>query len=85
MTVEEITLVALSRATEDVESDPVLQTLKGAQAARAARLHELRAAAATVVAMGTYYVARARTTVASYGGVTLGLLGLLAIAAAIIP
>jgi len=84
MTVEEVTLVALSRATEDAESDDLLQTLKAAQAARAARLHELRAAAATVVAIGTYYVVRARSTLASYGGVALGLAGLLAIAASVI-
>jgi hypothetical protein len=36
MTVEAATLVALSRATEDADSDEVLETLRHAQAARAA-------------------------------------------------
>jgi hypothetical protein len=81
--VEEVTLVALSRATETAASDKVLDTLTAAQAARAARLHDLRATAATVVAIGTYYKVRARSTVASYWGVALGLGGLIAIIAAV--
>jgi hypothetical protein len=83
MTVEQITLVALSRAREEVASDAARKNLNDAQAARAARLRELRTAAASIVAVGMYYIARARSTRAAYGGVALGLLGIVAIIAAV--
>ena len=83
MTVEEITLIALSRAGVDARNDVARKNLSDAQAARAARLYELRTAAANVVTVGTYYDTRARSTLATYGGVTFGLLGILAIVASI--
>ncbi len=46
----------------------------GAGAARAARLSELRVAAARIAAVGEYYKLRHRSSRASYGGVTCGLL-----------
>jgi hypothetical protein len=83
MTVEQLTLVALSRATKDARSDVARNNLSGAQAARVARLHELRTAAAKIVSVGAYYNVRARSTRATYWGVTCGLLGIVAIIAAV--
>jgi hypothetical protein len=82
-TVEELTLVALSRARENASVEAAHTNLGHAQAARAARLYELRSAAATIVSVGMFYNARARSTVATYGGVTFGFLGLVAIVAAV--
>jgi hypothetical protein len=81
--VEEVTLVALSRANQEPRSDAVRKNLSAAQAARDARLRELRTAAAKIVTVGEYYVARARSTRATYGGVTFGLLGMVAIITAV--
>jgi hypothetical protein len=83
MTVEELTLIALSQARENAEIDPARANIGLAQAARAARLYELRSAAATIAEVGTYYIARARSTVATFGGVAFGFLGLVAIVAAV--
>lgn len=83
MTVEQLTLVALSRATKDARNDVARSNLSRAQAARAARLHELRTAAAKIVSVGAYYNVRARSTRATYWGVTCGLLGIVAIIAAV--
>jgi hypothetical protein len=83
MTVEQLTLVALSRATMDARSEAARMNLSEAQSARAARLHELRTAAAKIVSVGAYYSVRARSTRATYWGVTSGLLGLIAVIAAV--
>lgn len=81
--VEETTLVALARAEETAEDDAVRKNLHKAMAARAARLHELRAAAASIVAVGVYYKIRARSAWATYGGVVFGLAGVVLIIAAV--
>lgn len=83
MVVEEITLIALARTEEGATGDSVSEKLREARAARAARLHELRAAAASVVALGVYYQVRARSTSATYWGIVFGLLGIIAIIAAV--
>jgi hypothetical protein len=81
--VEEMTLVALARARESSGRHDVHEKLNDAQAARSARLHELRAAAAAIIAMGVYHKVRARSTWATFGGVTFGFLGIVAIVAAV--
>jgi hypothetical protein len=83
MTVEELTLIALSRARETAKGEAAQTNLDHAQAARAARLYELRCAAATIVSVGEYYTARARSTLATYGGAIFGFLGLVTILAAV--
>jgi hypothetical protein len=83
MVVEEITLMALARAEDNAISDVVSKQLREARAARAARLHELRGAAASVVALGVYYQVRARSTSATYWGIVFGLLGIIVIIAAV--
>lgn len=83
MIIEELTLVALARVSARSADDTVRDKLGHAQQARAARLHELRAAAADIVAVGVYYKARARSTWATYGGAAFGLLGILAVIAAV--
>lgn len=83
MTVEEMTLVALSRASERASNDTARENLSHAQAARIARLYELRTAAAKIVAVGMYYCAHARSTRATYGGVAFGFFGIVAIITAI--
>jgi hypothetical protein len=50
---------------------------------RAARLYELRAAGASIVTLGAYYNVRARSTVATYGGVALSFLGVILVVAAV--
>ena len=82
LTIEEITLMALASARENAASDAVRSKLTDAQTARAARLHQLRSAAASIVAMGAFYRTRARSTQAMYGGVAFGLAGIIAIVAA---
>jgi len=83
VTVEEMTLVALARARENAEGGNARRKLTEAQAARAARLYELHAAAAGIVAIGVYYKVRARTTTATYLGTALSILGLVTIIAAV--
>jgi hypothetical protein len=83
MKVEEVTLVALARAEEEADGQSVSKLLRKARAARAARLHELRTAAASIVALGVYYQVRARSTCATYLGVALGLIGVVAIIVAV--
>jgi hypothetical protein len=73
----------LARAEEDAENGAVSNQLREARAARAARLHELRTAAASVVSLGEYYQVRARSTYATYLGVTFGFLGIVAIISAV--
>jgi hypothetical protein len=73
MIVEEITLVALSRAARNTPDQASHQKICQAQAARAARLRDLRAAAAMVATVGEYYTLRYRSSWATYGGILCGL------------
>lgn len=82
ITVEEITLMVLVRATEHV-NDATRKKLEHARAARAARLYEVRAAAASIVTIGVFYAVRARSTWATLGGAAFGLLGLILVIAAV--
>ena len=82
MIIEEITLMALADARATAHDQEAGQKLRDAQTARAARLMELRTAAAMIATIGEYYKLRERSTWATYGGVLLGLLGTAAIVAA---
>ena len=82
MIIEEITLMAISRARVTARDEVSIERLRDAQAARAARLSELRVAAARIAAVGEYYKLRHRSTWATYGGVSCGLLATAAIVAA---
>jgi hypothetical protein len=82
MGLEEATLVALAQEREKGVGGAAAKRLTRAQAARVARLLELRTAAAGIVSIGEYYVLRARSTEATYGGITFGLLGTAAIVVA---
>jgi len=79
MIVEEVTLVALSRAARNARDQAAREKFCQAQAARAARLLELRAAAAMVASVGEYYTLRYRSSLATYGGILCGLLATAAI------
>jgi hypothetical protein len=79
---EEATLVALAQARESAPSEAAVKALSRAQAARTARLLELRIAAAKVVTVGEYYNLRTRSARATYGGIGCGLVGTAAIVAA---
>jgi hypothetical protein len=72
---EEATLVQLTRRSEGAPDAAAVDELKGAQEARAARLLELRTAAARITAIGEFYAVQARSSWATYGGTTLGFLG----------
>jgi hypothetical protein len=82
MIIEEMTLVALSRATATARDQMSSQILCEARAARAARLLELRVAAARIATVGEYYKLRHRSSWATYAGVLCGLLGTAAIVTA---
>jgi hypothetical protein len=79
MIVEEITLVALARASATARDHEASQKLCDAQEARVARLLELRSAAARIATVGEYYKLRERSTWATYAGASFGLLGTIAI------
>jgi hypothetical protein len=79
MIVEELTLVALARAAGAAHDQAAREKFRQAQAARAARLRELRAAAAMVATVGEYYTLRYRSSWATYGGILCGLLATAAI------
>lgn len=79
MIIEEVTLGALARARASARDEPTSQILCQAQAARSARLVELRTACARIATVGEYYKLRARSTHATYGGVLSGLIGTTAI------
>ena len=79
MIVEEMTLVALSRAARNAPDQASREKFCQAQAARAVRLRELRAAAAMVASVGEYYTLRYRSSWATYGGILCGLLATAAI------
>jgi hypothetical protein len=76
---EEATLVALAQVIEDAQDPSTRDNLRQAQTARAARLAELRTAAANVATVGEYYALRARSTLAMYGGTVCGVLDTAAI------
>jgi hypothetical protein len=83
MIVEEVTLVALAYGINKAQGqDGAIKMLCQARAARAARLHELRDAAAQVAMIGEYYHLRYRSAWATYGGVLCGLAGTAAVVAA---
>ena len=72
MSVEECTLMALSRATATALDKKARKNIHAAQTARGARLLELRTAATQVATIGEYYNLKRRSTRASVGGVILG-------------
>jgi hypothetical protein len=82
MIIEKMTLMALALAHEKSAGRKMAHELEEAQAARAARLVELRSAAARITTIGEYYVLRSRSTWATYGGILSGLIGTAAIIAA---
>jgi hypothetical protein len=82
MIIEEVTLGALARAQASARNQPTSQILCQAQAARSARLVELRTACARIATIGEYYKLRTRSTRATYGGVVSGLIGTAAIVVA---
>ena len=65
----------LSQVREDTSVPNIVGNLKHAKEARAARLLELRAAAARITTIGEYYALQARSIEATYGGVTFGIFG----------
>ena len=65
----------LTRCAEGIADQGAAERLKSAQEARAARLLELRAAAARITAVGEYYAVQARSTLARYAGTVFGFLG----------
>jgi hypothetical protein len=79
MGLEQATLVELARAREDATDTTAVDDLGKAQTTRATQLLEFRAAAAQITAVGEYYVLRARSVQATYGGAILGTLGTVAI------
>jgi hypothetical protein len=82
MIIEEVTLMALARARALAHDGEANRKLCDAQTARAARLLQLRVAAATVATVGEYYRLRYRSTWATYAGMVSGLAGTAAIVAA---
>ena len=82
MIIEKMTLMALAMAHEHAVNRKMRQELAEAQAARAARLVDLRSAAARITTIGEYYALRGRSTWATYGGILCGLIGTAAIIAA---
>jgi hypothetical protein len=71
---EEATLVQLTRCWVDTSDTCIAKNLRRAQEARAARLLELRTAAARITAIGEYYALQVRSTQARYYGTTFGFL-----------
>jgi hypothetical protein len=82
MIIEEVTLGALARARASARDEEASQILCQAEAARSARLGELRTACVRVATIGEYYKLRARSTRATYGGIISSLAGTIAIIAA---
>jgi hypothetical protein len=72
---EEATLVQLSWCGVDAADPSAAERLRSAQEARAARLLELRTAAARITAVGEYYAIQARSSLARYYGTAFGFLG----------
>jgi hypothetical protein len=67
MIIEEVTLGALARARASARDQATSRILCQAQAARSARLVELRTTAARIATIGEYYKLRARSTRATLG------------------
>jgi hypothetical protein len=72
---EQATLVKLSRFGEHAVGDAKVESLRSAQEARAARLLELRTAAARITAIGEYYAIQVRSTQARDVGTAFAFLG----------
>ena len=72
---EQATLVQLSRCGEDTTDDAEAERLRSAQEARAARLLELRTAAARITAIGEYVAIQVRSTQARDAGTAFAFLG----------
>lgn len=82
MIIEEITLMALSRARATAQDEASRDKLCTAQAARAGTLSELRVTADRIAMVGEYYKLRYRSSWATYGGILCGLCGTAAVVAA---
>jgi hypothetical protein len=82
MSIEECTLMALSLAGPTACSKKARKDIHAAQTARAARLLELRTAAARVAMIGEYYNLKRRSIWATHGGVFLGVLATICIVVA---
>jgi hypothetical protein len=82
MIIEEVTLQALARARATARDRKASRMLCQAPTARAARLLELRTAAARIASVGEYYELRARSTRATYIGVLCAVAATAAIVAA---
>jgi hypothetical protein len=72
---EAATLVRLSQSKEDTSDPDAAQSIARAEEARVARLLELRTAAARITTIGEYFALQARSTEATYGGITFGVIG----------
>ena len=81
MILEEVTLGALARARASARHEAASETLSRAEAARSARLVELRAACAQIATIGEYCKLRARSTRATYGGIISSLAATIALVA----
>ena len=75
MRLEEATLMKLAQTQEKVPDRGACDMRRRAQAARIARLLELRTAAASIAVIGEFYALRARSTQATYLGTLFGMLG----------
>lgn len=82
--VEDITLMALNNAAAGAVDPASVRTLKEAKAARAARLLQLRLAAAQIATLGEYYKLRRRSSCAIFFGVPFGVLATAALVAAFV-
>lgn len=82
MIIEDVTLLALAQARGGESGEETSRRLCEAQAARAARLHDLHVTVGQIERIGDYYKLRARSTIATYGGILCGLIGSAAIIAA---
>jgi hypothetical protein len=84
MIIEEATVMALSDAVASAADEASAQALCDTRAARAARLIQLRIAAARIAAIGEYYKLRTRSSWATYCGLPMGLLATAAIVTAFV-
>jgi hypothetical protein len=82
MIIEEVTLVALANASAGSITPEETHTITQAQAARAARLKELRDAAARVATIGEFYRVRQNSTFATWVGLIFGVAGTILVVAA---
>jgi hypothetical protein len=79
MIIEEVTLIALAQAAASVGDQPEATRIRQAQVTRSARLRELRDAAARVATIGEFYRVLHRSSLATYLGLSCGLLGTIAV------